>query len=409
MPISNTVEDALAIAGFNSSSWVPEHEPYAHIITQNRFGFLTLLGNDDLGPKGDFKKTNMIRVPGLITSEASSSMQPKIDQYVELPTLFTVNGAVTGWVAGTAKNITLESTGGLTADGVIRNKATGAEYRVVSVTSSTVVSAKPFGGGAAGDGLDDIADDAEMEYLGKSSVDGKTFGDGVRSTPDQNYNYMNIDPHEYGIGWVEQELKKYPGENNQLDIRRKLARVQCNQGREMRLLFGSRVANALVDSSGTVYSSAGLLGFSTRELDVGGSVTLAEWNSDVMPFITQYGGGDYHAMTGGKALGVWANMAADQIRTKRTDEIYGNKVMRVQTSVEQLVLHGTEPMNRRDGEMLMFQPNMVVRKYFPKFNSTHIENVNAQNTMKKVNLYMTVECIILRNEDVVSLIKGVLS
>lgn len=409
MAISTTVEAQIALAGFNSSLWVPEHEPYANIISQRRYGFLAMLGNDDISPKANFGKTNIKRVPGLIRSSTSNSMQPKIDQYVETPTLFTANGAVTGWAAGTAQNITLDATGGLTANSVLRNKTTGAEYHVASVTSSTVVSAKPLGGGANGDGLDNIADNAEMEYLGKVYPDGATFGEGVRQTPAQNSNYMTIDVHEYGVGMIENELIKYPGQNNQVENRRKLARIQCNQGRELRMLFGSKVANTDISSTVTHYASAGLLGFSSRELDVGGSLTLAEFNSDVMPFVAQYGGGDFHAMVGGKTLGVWTNLAADNVRTRRTDRMYGNRVSRIETASEEIVLHPTEPMNRRDGEMLFFQPDLIERKYFAKFNSTHVDNIQAQNVMKMAKGYITVECIIPRNEDVISLVTGVLA
>jgi hypothetical protein len=409
MTISNTVEQALAAAGFNSANWVPEHEPYAHILTQTRFAMIALFGNEDIDPEAKFDKTKIKKVPALIKSTPSSSMNPKIDQYTTLPTTFTVNGAVTGLAAGADKTVTLVSTAGIKAYDVHRDKATGSEVIVISVTNTTQYVVRPFTGGVSGDGSDNIANGATLEFVNNAYQDGATFGDGFRSTPAQNSNYMQISIEEYGIGFVEEELKKYPGESNQFMTRRQLARIRHNHGREMRMLFGSSVANTTAVSGATIYGAAGLLGLSTREINAGGSITMDEWNSDIMPLIAQYGSGDYHAMLGSKAGAVWTNLAAELIQTTRQDRVYGNKVKRIETAVENLVLHPTEPMNRRDGEMLFFQPGMLERKYFPKFNSVHLTAVGARNVAKNVNAYMTVETLIPRNQDVICLVKGVLA
>jgi hypothetical protein len=409
MVITNTVEGQLALMGFDSGNWVPEHEPYANLITQKRFGFLALLGNTDVSPEAKFDKTNFNEVPGLIGSSPSNSVQPKIDQYLTLPTEFT-NGAsaVTGWVAGTAKNVTLVSTAGIKAYDVLTDRATGSEISVVSVTSSTVVSAKPLAGGVSGNGTDDIAAGATLD-LGSAWVDGATFGDGLRSTPETDYNYMQIQVDEYGEGLFIADNKYYPGQNSRLDVLRDQTRVLHNQKRELRMLFGSRSANTTVNSTGTIFTAAGLTGFSNRAIDAGGSVTLDEWNSEIMPDVTQYGGGDYHAMVGSKATAVWSKLAYGQIRTDPSDMKYGNRVRRVLSDYEEITLHGTDPMDKRPGEMLMFQPKLIQRKHFPKFNSVHLPEIQARNTAKKVNAYATVECIIPRNKDVIVTVEGVLA
>ena len=137
MAITNTVESALAAAGFNSANWVPEHEPYAHIVTQKRFSLIAMIGNEDLDPKAGFSKTKIKKVPGLIRSEPSSSMHPKIAQYIPLPTEFTANGAVTGLAAGANKSVTLDSTAGLQQYDILRDRATGSEVSASGARAGT--------------------------------------------------------------------------------------------------------------------------------------------------------------------------------------------------------------------------------------------------------------------------------
>jgi len=407
MTISNTFSNAVALSSDQSSNWVPEHEPLAHIITQASLGFLTLLGNEDIMTDAMFKKTNIKRIPSLIKSVQSNSMNPKVDQYVSLPMEFEANAAATSMTAGSDKSVTFVATGGMKKYDLLKNRTTGAVIIVISITSATVAVIQPFAGGTSTDGSDDIASGQKFDLTGAAYIDGATFGEGHVATPAQNDNYQQFTVDEYGVGILRKQLHLFPGETNQMEVNRLNARIAHNRKRELAFLFGVKAANTVVDTAATIYSMNGLTGLSTREVDAGGSLTMDELNKVIMPDIAQYGTGEFHAMCGNTPLAVFANIAKDFIRTTQQEQTLGNRIERIRTTLADIVLHGTDPMNNRTGEMLFFIPALLERKYLGNLNSVHLSDVSANNVMKDTGAYATCETLIPRNEDVIVTLTGV--
>jgi len=410
MAITNTHSNAVKLAQDNSGLWVPEYEPFANIIDQERFPFLTLLGGEDIDPSGQFGATKKRTVPALIQSEKSSSMEPKIVTHLPIPVKFTVNGAATSLSSGSTKAVTLDATGGLKKYALLRARATGSVVIVDAITSTTVVSVYPFTGGTSGDGSDNIADNETFDLIGYAYPDGASYGDGISTTPATASNYMQFHVNEYGQGILAKEQKRYPGESNTLEIERLEALIQHNRGRENAMVFGKKSENTSVTGYGTVYSQDGLINLSTRTIDAGGSITYDEWESSVMPSVVENGGaGNLHALTGYKPLAVFNNIARDYIQTDRKDTVFGNKVKRLETGVGDLVLHGAQYMDSRDGQMIIFNPSLLKRKYLGNLNTVHMEHVEAQNALKEVHAYLTAETLIPRNEDAIVTVTGVLA
>lgn len=400
MAISNTVENATYLAQNGSAQWVPFHEKGANIVDQSRFGFINLLGGEDIDPKGAYDTTKKRMVPALIKSERTNTMEPKIDTYVTLPVKFKADGAETGLSSGSTAALDLDSTEGLKKYDLLRDRSTGSVVRVDSITSSTIVSVYPHAGGTSGDGSDDIADNADFDVIGSAYPDGSNFGNGLTSTPDQESNYMQFHVTEYGIGKLAEQQHRFPGENNQEATFRMNALIRHNRARENAFIFGKKAANTSVSAEGTVYSMDGLVGLSSRTINAGGAITMDEWNLAIMPEIVKLGGsGDLRAITGYQPLATFGNIARDYIRTSQEDKVFGNLVERIRTSVGDLTLHASQPMDDRNGEIIVFNPQLLKRKYLGELNNIHVESVQTQNAIKKTNAYLTAETLLPRNKD----------
>lgn len=406
MAISVTVAQAIKAVEDGSSFWVPEHEPFAHIVSQDELGFIALLGVEDLDFKSMMNKSNFKKVPALIPSEKSNSMKPEIEQYIPYATAFKANGAVGVFTAGTAQNLTLDSTAGLKKFDVLKNRRSGASVWVSAVSSATVVSVKGFAGGS-NSGLDAIVDNDDFDLIGSAYNDGATFTTGLNQVPATAYNYMQFHNDEYGQGVLNQQQHQYPGETNQFDTARMLCRLNHNRKRELAFLFGDRVANEDVVSGSTVYAMHGLTGLSSRSFDAGGSLTWDEFTTVIHPEIAKFGGGDFHAMTGNLPLAVLSNLAQEMVRTTPKDMTWGNKVERIRAPLGDVVLHGTRPMNDRVGEMQFFQPQMLKRKYLGALNSVHVKNIGPRNAASTIHGYMTAETLVSRNSEVINEVTNV--
>ncbi len=413
MAISGTtVENAVSLVNDPEARWVPEYEPFSNIITHEQFGFLALLGDGDQ-PEVEIQygNTAMKAPKGLIKSEVVRSMKPKIQDFGVLETAFKANGAVGALTAATNTNLTLDSTAGLKPRDLIENASTGAVYQVMSVTSATVVVVRNHTGGFTAVGTDAIADDDDFDLVGSAFYDGDTFGEGFNQEPVEDYNYIQTQVDEVGHGWLREEIDVYPTKDAGLETDRTLARINHNRKRELAFLFGKRAANTTTVSGSTMYSMHGLKGWSSREYDVGGSLTWDEWVTAVHPAIASKGGGDFHAMSGNLPMAILSVLQRDLIRTTPADKTWGNKVERIAAPLGEIVLHGTQPMNRngRNGEMLLFKPWLLKRRYLGKYNSAFIKDVALRNVMKSVNAYMTSETLMVRNKEHIITVKNVLA
>ncbi len=399
MTISNTVQGAVALNDDQSGLWVRDQEPFANIISKDKFGFITLFGQDDLAVEQVFGDVKLKTVKPLITSQASKSMKPEIETYLTLPTTFTQNGTTTAGTAGSTSNYTLVSTAGLKKYDLLLNQVTGAVIQVDSITSSTVIAAYPHAAGVTGDGSDAAAAGQKWNLTGSAYPDGATFGEGFNITPSNAYNYMQFMVDEYGEGMIRKELALYPKGDSTLDIIKMDTRINHNRKRELAYLFGERAANTDTNANITIYSMHGLTGFSSAQIDAGGSLTWDEWTLGIHTAVAANGGGNYHSMVGNTPLAVLSGLAQAMIKTTPEDKVYGNKVERIRAPLGDVVLHGTEPMDEREGEMLMFKPELLKRRFLTNLNSIHLETVQAQNVAKHVSAFATAETLIPRNVD----------
>lgn len=392
--LTNSVVNDIALAGSNTGNWVLQKEMGMNIVRPGEFAFLTLLGGKDIIAGGGQNKSSIREVKPLIKTEKVYSLKFEGDVYVSHPTEFTVNGAVTGIVAGTPFNLTLDSTEGLKPDDAIINHTTGDVYKVLSITSSTVVSC------VSQSGTTNIADNEVLSFGGSLYRDGQLFNNGLVSTPQNNYNYIQTHVTEYGQGLIEKQIHRYPGEKNQLAVQRSQALIRQNHGRERAAIFGKRAANSSYTAHGTVYSTNGLLGWSSKTVDAGGTVTKDEWNTAVHPLIIQYAGaGTLHSLNNYGPNSVFNSLFEDNVRTSQEDKTYGSNVERVRTACGDIVLHMTDSMRNRTGEMIVFNPKMLTRKVLGELDNVHLEKINQSNKMAESYAYATAEGLWCDNPD----------
>lgn len=409
MPVIGTVENAVSLVNDPSSRWVPEYEPFANLITQDQFGFLKLLGGDQPSVAIQYGDTKIQAPSGLIASSMVNSMQPKIQDFGVLPTSWTVNGAVLTLTASTNTNVTLDDTSGIKARDLIENPATGAVYHVLSVTSATVIVVRNHTGGATLNGTDAIADDATLISVGSAYSDGDTYGEGFNIEPAEYYNYIQFQVDEVGHGMLREQINTYPKEDNGTEMDRLAARINHNRKRELAFLFGRRAANTTTVLGSTMYSMNGLTGWSSREVDAGGTVTYDEWTTAIHPEICSYGGGEFHGMVGNLPMAVFTNLKQGIVRTTPEDKRFGGQVERIMGPLGDFVLHGTQPMNVSgfSGKILCFQPQLLRRRFLGKLNSVFIKDVANRNVMKTVNAYVTAETLMIRNYNHISTVINV--
>lgn len=398
---------AVQLATSSQARAVPHVLSDRHIFTQHLFPFISKFFSVDepsLGP-GQQK----FKMPGQIKSQRTWVMQPKLYDFGSLPTQFTANGAVAALTLDTNANLTLTATTGLRKYAKLKNRATGAVVQVQSVTSSTVVVVKAFAGGAAGNGIDAIADASKFDFIGYAYPDGAQTQIGNRATPQERSNYLELDITETDIGIMAERFKLFPDSTNGHENNLLINAMQHNEGRERRMLFGEVRDDSATITGETITAMKGLEAWSDVEYDAGGTLTMDEYRMTVAPVIWQAGGGSKkYALAGNTVMSVFDNLLDGRVVYDKNPDKLGVRTKFVEAAAGMLEIMGSQPMHEREGMMMCFDPELMTRFYLEGLDMALMKEVGPSDYMRKRDAWVTCETLLVHNPDSIAIVTNIL-
>ena len=404
MPIS-THTQAVRKINDGAARAVPDVLPSRFIFTQDQFpaisDFIPAEAMPEIGPGQP-----TIQIPGKIATRKTHQIQPKAYDFGVRQTEFEANAIQTSWTAGSTSNLTLVSTSGLKPYSLLKNRTTLAVYQVASVTSGTVVTAYPIaigqGDGTPGDAtaaaLADVAVGEKFDFLGSAYPDGATLQTPYYVEPTERSNYMQFHVDEVEIGMLAKARQLFPDNENGYGMDMKTAAIHHNEGRERAFLFGE---SSLATVNGElIHTMLGLEGWCTTEHDAGGSITMDEWRTVIMPKVAEYGGqGTFKSVTGNAVMSAFDGLLEAKIETGMDQRTMGPLARTIRSSLGDVLLRGSQPMNERSGEIFIYRPETAIRMVLDGFDMKLYQDLAPNNILKDTGAWMTCETVIFHNPE----------
>lgn len=396
-----TFTQAVRLVNDVSSRAVPHVLPDRHLFSGYLFPFITDffdVSDPKLGP-GQQK----FKMPGKIKSMITHQIQPKLYDFGSMPTQFETNGAQATITADTDFTIVMVAVTGLRKYAMLRNRRTGAQIQVRSVSSLTV-TARPWAGGLASDGVDAILAGDKYDFVGYAYPDGATLITGNTTEPTERSNYLQFHVTETDIGILAERRKAFPDSSNGGNMDEMLNAMQHNEGRERAFLFGEGKLGTL--ASETIHTMKGLDAWSDIEWDFGGSLTMDEWRMVGAPKVYQAGGGGVKkAVAGNTVLSVLDNILDGKVMvTDPGRSEYKIRLKTVGAAAGDVTFMGSQPMNEREGEFFAYDVDLMTRLHMEGLDMTLMTDLAPNNVLKTTNAYLTCETLLVHNPD--SIFKG---
>jgi hypothetical protein len=394
---TGTFSQAVRLANdAQSSRSVPHILQDRHIFTGHLFPFITDffdVSEPNLGP-GQQK----FKMPGKIRSMVTHQLQPKLFGFGTMPTQFETSGAQPTIAADTDFTIAMVAVTGLRKYGMLRNRRTGAQIQVRSVSSLTV-TARPWAGGTNGDGLDAILAGDKYDFVGYAYPDGATLITGNTAEPVERSNYLQFHVTETDIGMLAERRKLYPDLSNSHGTDELINAIQHNEGRERAFLFGEGKLGTLAGE--TLHTMKGLDAWSDVEWDFGGSLTMDEWRMVGAPKVFQSGGGGRKkAVAGNTVLSVWDNLLDGKVMVTNPGLTELNVRLKSVGAAAGIVdFMGSQPMNEREGEFFAYDPDLMTRLHMEGLDMTLMTDLAPNNVLKKTSGYFTCETLLVDDPD----------
>jgi len=396
-----TFAAAPRLAGSASAQWVPSVLKNRHIFTRDQLRFLNMLGAPDVPGDQQGMGNSSIKSAGggLIRSEVDYSMNPVSYDYNKMPTQYTPTAGGTTSGAGATFVLPLGSVSGLKKYSQLKNRVTKAQVMVNSV-SALNATCYPLSGGAAGDGTDAWSATDVWDAIGTGYPDGATVGNGFRTDPVKNQNYMHFHVNEVSKGILADKLKLFPMQDNAFETDSMVAQIQHNQDREQAFLFSvAPAAGSITVNGDQIYMMNGLEGLSTLSLDCGGSVTWDELKLVIMPYLQQAGGGDVQLMAGNTVLSSIFGFTEQKLITNMDQATFGVKTKSLQAPMGDIILHPSQPFQSREGQAVAFKPENLVRRFLPNLDTTYMKGLANNNVLQDTEAWLTCETLLAQNPD----------
>lgn len=404
MSIAASFSQAVRKINDASARAVPHVLPERHIFSQHLFPFTSqLTGGPDpkLGP-GQQK----FRGPGKIKSIPTHQIQPKVFAFGTMPTSFLTTGTAVAATADTNSTVTLASVTGLRPYDLLRNRRTGAQIQVRSVSGLTLTY-RGFAGGAGG-GLDAIAAADSYDFVGNSYPDGATLQNGNTTEPVERSNYLQAHVTETDMGWFAAKRKLYPDQMNGGDTDEMVNAMRHQEGRERAFLFGQ--GGLVTIASELIMAMSGLTVLSTLEYDAGGNITMDEFRNTIAPFVFQGGGGGMRkGVAGNTVLGVFDSLMDGKVMFNEPKDEYAIRCRKLGAPAGNVEIMGSQPMNEREGEIVFYNPDTLTHLYLDGFDTVLFEGMAPENVLKTSNALISVETILEPNLDNITHITNVLA
>lgn len=405
MSIAASFSQAVRKINDASARAVPHVLPERHIFSQHLFPFTSqLTGGPDpkLGP-GQQK----FRGPGKIKSIPTHQIQPKVFAFGTMPTNFQTTGTAVQSTADTNATIAMVSATGLRPYDLLRNKRTGAQIQVRSVSGLTVTF-RGFAGGLVGGGLDAINAGDAYDFVGNSYPDGATLQNGNTTEPVERSNYLQAHVTETDMGWFAAKRKLYPDQMNGGDTDEMVNAMRHQEGRERAFLFGQ--GGLVTIASELIMAMSGLTVLSTLEYDAGGTITMDEFRNTIAPFVFQGGGGGMRkGVAGNTVLGVFDSLMDGKVVFTEPKDEYAIRCRKLGAPAGNVEVMGSQPMNEREGEIVFYNPDTLTHLYLEGFDTVLFEGMAPENVLKTSNALISVETILEPNLDNITHVTNVLA
>lgn len=404
MSIAATFSQAVRKINDASARAVPHVLPERHIFSQYLFPFISDLidvTEPKLGPGQQKFKT-----PGKIKRLPSYHIQPKQYAFGTMPTNFESSGTAAQATADTNSTIALTVATGLRPYDFLRNRRTGAQIQVRSV-SGTTVTYRGFAGGTVGGGLDAINAGDKFDFVGNAYPDGATTQNGNTTEPVEYSNYMQPHVTETDLGWFAAKRKLYPDQMNGNDTDELTNAIRHNEGRERAHLFGQ---GGMVTIAGElIHAMNGLDNMSALEYDAGGTITMDEWRTTIAPLVfTGGGGGMRKGVAGNTVLSAFDALLDGKVVFNAPRDQYSIRLKELDAPAGTVKLMGSQPMNEREGQILFYDPDILTSLYLEGFDTVMFQDMAPNNVLKTQNALITVETLLCPNPDTIYSVTNIL-
>lgn len=404
MSIAATFSQAVRKINDASARAVPHVLPERHVFSQYLFPFISDLidvSDPKLGP-GQQK----FKSPGKIKRIPTYHIQPKQYAFGTMPTSFEASGAAAQATADTNATIALTAATGLRPYDFLRNRRTGAQIQVRSVSGTTVTYRGAFGG-TVGGGLDAILAGDKFDFCGNSYPDGATTQNGNTTEPVEYSNYVQAHVTETDLGWFAAKRKLYPDQMNGNDTDEMTNWMRHNEGRERAHLFGT---GGLVTIAGElIHAMNGLDTLSALEYDAGGTITMDEWRTTIAPQVFVGGGGGMRkGVAGNTVLSVFDSIMDGKVMFNAPRDQYSIRLKELESASGTVKLMGSQPMNEREGEIKFYDPDLLTSLYLEGFDTVLFQDMAANNVLKTQNALITVETLLCPDPDTIVSVANIL-
>lgn len=404
MSIAASFSQAVRKINDASARAVPHVLPERNVFTQHLFPFVSQFF--DMTPPKLGEGQSKFKTPGMIRSIPTYQIQPKAFAFGTMATSFTATGTAAAATADTNATVTLAAVTGLRPYDFLRNRRTGAQIQVRSVSSLTLTY-RGFAGGSGG-GLDAIAIGDVFDFVGNSYPDGATTQNGNTTEPVERSNYLQAHVTETDLGWFAAKRKLYPDQMNGNDTDELVNAIRHNEGRERAFLFGQ--GGLVTIASELIMAMSGLTVLSTLEYDAGGNITMDEFRNTIAPFVFQGGGGGVRkGVTGNTVLSAFDSLMDGKVVYQEPKDEYAIKCRKFDAPAGRIELLGSQPMNEREGEIVFYNPDTLTRLYLEGFDTVLFEGMAPENVLKTSNALITVETILEPNLDNITHVTNVLA
>lgn len=404
-----SIEQAAQLALASPTRIKPHVLPNRNIFSGDAFPFTALIQATEtkMGPG-----QQPFRVPGsrVIGTQMTKAIQPKIQAYGTAPSSYECGADLAALTADTNANLTLVTTKALRKYSTIRNRRTGATVQVQSVTSTTVVVVRAFGGGSGGSGLEAHTSTDKYDYTGDIYPDGAQNQTGLRHDPEEYSNYLGLHVTETDRGLMGERLALYPDGTNNHATNLMINARRHNEGRERRFMFGDERGYSSSINGEYITAAKGLENMSSVEYDCEGVLTMDEMRMSVMPIIFSSGGGGRKmGLAGNTFLSVLDSLLDGKVVYTNPPEALNVRLKNFSSALGTVEFMGSQPMHEREGTAMFYDPDQLTRFVLEGLDMTFFQDVGPSDKLLTRDMYITCETILSPNPAHIAVITGALA
>lgn len=405
-----TITQAAQLATSSTSRIKPHVLADRFAFSGDLFPFCAFIEPTNPKSMGPNQQPMAIPGSGKVKSMITRDINPKLYDYGTVSTQYSSGAAVAALTADTNANVTLATTKGLRKYSLIKNRRTGAVVQVQSVTSTTVAVVRGFAGGTGGTGLDAIEATDKFDFLNNAYPDGAQSQTGLRHDPDLRSNYLHLHVNETDLGMVGERLALFPDGSNGHEMNLMLNARQHNEGRERNFLFGELRDTSTTINSETITAMKGLDAWSDVEYDAEGTLTMDEYRIALAPVVFQAGGGGRKkALAGNTFLSVLDNLLDGKVHYDTPPEAIKVRLKTIEAAAGIVDFMSSQPMHEREGSAIFYDPDLMTRPVLEGLDMTFFQDVGPNDYLKKRDMWVTVESLLVHNPDSIVIVNNVLA